>query len=238
MWYLLSAGQWNWLKLAGNHTPPMIVSLFQMSLVDTHDRLDRTFFARPARAVARDLLGKHLVRQLSDVTIKGMIVEVEAYCDADQPDLACHGDRANNGNPTDRTRVMFGPPGHAFVYFTYGMHWMFNFVTGKKGEANAVLLRAIEPLMGEQIIATNREGQPRQQWTNGPAKLAQALEIDKSMNGANLCAPDSVIWVEAGQWNDSDKILCGPRIGLGKTPEPWLSIPWRFWIAGNSFVSR
>lgn len=209
-----------------------------MSSLATHAILDRAFFARSARVVARDLLGKHLVRQISDVTVICMIVEVEAYCDAGQPDLACHGDRTNNGNPTDRTRVMFGPPGYAYVYFTYGMHWMFNFVTGKNGEANAVLLRAVEPIVGEHIIAGNREGQPRKHWTNGPAKLAQALAIDKSLNSANLCSPDSVIWVEDGQRIDSEVILCGPRIGLGKTPEPWLSMPWRYWIAGNAFVSR
>ncbi len=202
------------------------------------NRADIEFFARPARLVARELLGKMLVRRCKDDLFKGLIVESEAYCDGDQPDLACHGDRANDGQPTERTRVMFGRAGHAYVYFTYGMHWMFNIVTGAEGQANAVLIRALEPVYGLSTMTHNRKNLPISELTNGPAKLAQALEIDKSLNGANLCSDNSVIWVEDAVKPEKYSISKGPRIGLGKTPEPWFSIPWRFWIQKNSFVSR
>jgi DNA-3-methyladenine glycosylase len=199
-------------------------------------QLQPPFYARPARTVAAALLGKRLVRLLDGHRLAGIIVETEAYCDSDEPDLACHGDRANNGRPTPRTAVMFGPPGYAYVYFTYGLHWMFNVVTGEKGRANAVLVRALEPVEGEDTMAARRPGLPRSHWTNGPAKLAHALAIDKSLNGANLCQPGGVIWLEDAPDVDAG-IAMGPRIGLGQTPEPWLSAPWRFWLRDNPFVS-
>lgn len=200
--------------------------------------LQPAFYAGRARQVAVQLLGKRLVRSFNGQRLSGIIVETEAYCDANEPDLACHGDRANGGRPTPRTEVMFGPAGFAYVYFTYGMHWMFNVVAGDTGVASAVLIRALEPGEGEEIMAANRGGRERKDWTNGPAKLAQALAIDKSFNGANLCRLDSLIWIENAQEIDSAQIDCGRRIGLGNTPEPWLSIPRRFWIEGNRFVSR
>ncbi len=200
-------------------------------------RLQPNFFARPARTVAVDLLGKRLVRLLDGQRVSGIIVETEAYCDADEPDLACHGDRANNGRPTPRTAVMFGPPAHAYIYFTYGMHWMFNIVTGNEGEANAVLLRALQPEEGVEQMAALRQ-RPFSELTNGPAKLAQALAIDKSLNGINLCLSDSVIWLEDAPPLSPAHIATGPRIGMGKTPEPWYSIPWRYWWRGNEFVSH
>ena len=168
----------------------------------------------------------------------GKIVETEAYCDAEERDLACHGDKANQGQPTPRTAVMFGPAGYAYVYFTYGMHWMFNVVTGQPGQANAVLIRALEPVEGVEWMVENRNGRSQTQLTNGPAKLAQALAIDKSLNGANLCAAGGVIWLETAPAVPPAAIAAGPRIGLGKTPEPWLSIPWRYWLRGNPYVSK
>lgn len=206
-------------------------------MADT-SRLSRAFFARGACVVAPALLGKRLVRQHNGRFLSGIVVETEAYCDAAAPDLACHGDRANQGRPTERTAVMFGPPGHAYVYFTYGVHWMFNVVTGQEGEANAVLIRALEPVAGMDVMKGNRNGRSLSALTNGPAKLAQALAIDKSLNGANLCQPDGVIWFEDAPAVDSAYICTGPRIGLGQTPEPWLSIPWRYWLAGNPYVSK
>lgn len=200
-------------------------------------RLPRTFYARSAREVAADLLGKKLVRVLDGERLSGMIVETEAYCDADELDLACHGDRTNNGRPTARTRVMFGLAGHAYVYFTYGMHWMFNIVSGQEGEANAVLIRAIEPLEGIERMRLHRM-RPDRELSNGPGKLAQALAIGKNFNGIDLCDESNPIWLEDGMSLAADKISIGPRVGLGKTPEPWLSIPWRFWISGHSSVSR
>jgi DNA-3-methyladenine glycosylase len=199
-------------------------------------RVLRSFYARPARIVARDLLGKLLVRSLDGRRLSGVIVETEAYCDAEERDLACHGDRANNGLPTSRTAVMFGPPGIAYVYFTYGMHWMFNIVTGAEGQANAVLIRAVEPVEGIQEMRLLRR-RTDNELTNGPAKLTQALAIDKQINGLDLCQSDSEIWLEEHACPSAAKILNGPRIGLGKTPEPWYSMPWRYWLADSSFVS-
>ncbi len=201
-------------------------------------RLDYTFYARPAGTVAQALLGKRLVHLVNARRQSGLIVETEAYCDSAERDLACHGDKANQGQPTARTTVMFGPAGHAYVYFTYGMHWMFNVVTGEPGQANAVLIRALQPEEGVEMMKELRNGRPYAQLTNGPAKLAQALAIDKSRNGANLCSPNGVIWLEYAPDIAPEAIATGPRIGLGQTPEPWLSMPWRYWIQGNSFVSK
>lgn len=201
------------------------------------ERLTQSFFVRPARVVAVELLGKRLVRQVNGRSLSGVIVETEAYCDSAERDLACHGDKANGGQPTPRTAVMFGPAGFAYVYFTYGMHWMFNVVTGEDGQANAVLIRALEPVTGVETMVEHRNGRSYRELTNGPAKLAQALAIDKSLNGANLCTPDGVIWLENAPAVPPDTIASGPRIGLGQTPEPWLSMPWRYWLRDNPFVS-
>jgi DNA-3-methyladenine glycosylase len=200
-------------------------------------RLSRPFFGRPARQVARNLLGKRLVSIVEGRRVAGLIVETEAYCDTQERDMACHGDRVNNGYPTKRTAVMFGPPGYAYVYFTYGMHWMFNVVTGEPGQANAVLIRALEPTEGLDIMQELR-GLSKQEFTNGPAKLAQALAINQVHNGLDLCETGGSIWIEEGIEVQADEIRTGPRIGLGKTPEPWLSVPWRYWIDENPYVSR
>lgn len=201
-------------------------------------RLTADFYARSARTVAQALLGQTLVRQLNGRRLSGIIVETEAYCDGDTPDLACHGERVNNARPTPRTAVMFGPAGRAYVYFTYGIHWMFNVVTGQTGQPNAVLVRALEPVEGIDQMMARRGERPLTQLTNGPAKLAQALTIDHSLNGANLYAPDGVIWIEEASAVAPSQIAVGPRIGMGKTPEPWYSMPWRYWLAGNPFVSK
>lgn len=203
-----------------------------------NQRLDFSFFARPACQVAADLLGKSLVRLVNGRRLSGIIVETEAYCDTAERDLACHGDRANRGQPTPRTAVMFGAAGFAYVYFTYGMHWMFNIVTGQTDQANAVLIRALEPVAGIEQMVLNRNGRAPAQLTNGPAKLTQALAIDKSLNGSNLCAADGVIWLETAPAVPPQAVATGPRIGLGQVPEPWLSIPWRYWLRDNPFVSR
>lgn len=201
-------------------------------------RLEYEDYARPSCLVAQALLGKKLVRLLDGRVLSGLIVETEAYCDSAERDLACHGDKANGGKPTPRTQIMFGPAGFSYVYFTYGVHWMFNVVTGQPGQANAVLIRALQPLTGVDFMTEQRGGRPLTELTNGPAKLAQALAIDKNQNGLNLCGPKGVIWIEAAPDLSSDQINTGPRIGLGKTPEPWLSMPWRYWLKGNTFVSK
>ena len=201
-------------------------------------RLPATFYARSARTVAQALLGKKLVRQLNGRLLSGIIVETEAYCDGEERDLACHGERVNDAQPTPRTAVMFGPAGFAYVYFTYGIHWLFNVVTGQEGQPNAVLIRALQPVAGIEQMVAHRGERPLIQLTNGPAKLTQALAIDKSYNAANLCQPDGVIWIEDAPTVPQSQIAVGPRIGLGKTPEPWYSIPWRYWLADNPFVSK
>ena len=199
-------------------------------------RLERAFFARPAREVARDLLGRRLVSRTAGGRVAGSIVESEAYCDGEAPDLACHGDRANQGRPTPRTRVMFGEAGLAYVYFTYGMHWMFNIVTGSAGVANAVLIRALEPTEGLAIMRERRGGD-KAILTTGPARLAMALGIGPRHNGADLCAAKAEIWIEPGRPVLDPEVSTGARVGLGTTPEPGLSMPWRFWVSANRHVS-
>jgi DNA-3-methyladenine glycosylase len=180
--------------------------------------LSRSFYSRPTLTVARELLGARLVRILDGVRLAGIITEAEAY--VGEEDLGCH---AKSGK-TKRNAVMYGPPGHAYVYFTYGMHWMLNAVTEREGFPAAVLIRAMEPVEGADIISARRRGGD----TTGPAKLTQALVIDAALNGVNLCDLDSGLWIEAGtRFADSD-IITGPRVGLDTVPEPWKSVPWRF----------
>jgi len=180
--------------------------------------LPHEFYARPTLTVARALLGMRLVRLLEGVRLAGLIIETEAY--VGQADLGCH---ARSGQ-TRRNAVMFGPPGFAYVYFTYGMHWMLNAVTEPAGFPAAVLIRAIRPVQGLDIISARRQGRD----TLGPAKLTQALGIDRALNGADLCSPASGLWIEAGTPVADGLILTGPRIGLDTVPEPWKSMPWRF----------
>lgn len=180
--------------------------------------LPREFYNRYTLIVARELLGTRLVRILDGVRLVGLITEVEAYIG--EEDLGCH---AKSGK-TKRNAVMYGPPGHAYVYFTYGMHWMLNAVTEQTGFSAAVLIRAIDPVEGSNIISARRQGRD----TLGPAKLTQALGIDGALNGISLCDPDSGLWIEAGIPVADDDILTGPRVGLFTVPEPWKSLPWRF----------
>jgi len=190
-------------------------------------RLTRAFFNRPALTVAPDLLGKRLVRIDNGQRIAGIIIETEAY--SGEEDLGCHC-RAGR---TPRTQVMYGPPGHAYIYFTYGMHWMLNFVVDNENFPAAVLIRAIFPTEGLNFIATNRKGRPRDQWTDGPAKLCQALNISGELNGIDLCTNESVIFVEDYLHVPTKSLITGPRVGLNSVPEPWKSIPWRFRVSSE-----
>ncbi len=180
--------------------------------------LPREFYARPTLTVARELLGARLVRRLDGIRLSGLITETEAYIG--EEDLGCH---ARSGK-TRRNAVMYGPPGHAYVYFTYGMHWCLNVVTEAVGFPAAVLIRAILPLEGLEILEQRRRGRD----LNGPAKLTQALGVDGTLNGADLCTPASGLWIETGQAVPDADVRTTPRIGLNSTPEPWKSIPWRF----------
>jgi DNA-3-methyladenine glycosylase len=185
-------------------------------------RLPRPFYDRPALQVARDLLGTRLVRLEAGGRTAGIIVETEAYIG--EEDLGCHA----SAGLTPRTMVMYGPAGHAYVYFTYGMHWMINFVVEREGFPAAVLIRAIVPTEGLDRIAARRYGRPKAQWTDGPGKICQALAIDRQQNGADLCAGQGVLFVEFGETISDSSVTIGPRVGLNSVPEPWKSIPWRF----------
>ncbi len=185
-------------------------------------RLDRPFFSRPTLHVARELLGTRLVRLEEGERTAGIIVETEAYIG--EEDLGCHA----HAGLTPRTRVLYASPGRAYVYFTYGNYWMLNFVTEKEGFPAAVLIRGIVPTEGIERIATRRAGRPQKQWTDGPGKICIALSINRMQNDADLCAPEAVLFVEAGETIPDSCVTIGPRVGLNSVPEPWKSIPWRF----------
>jgi DNA-3-methyladenine glycosylase len=195
--------------------------------------LTRSFYTKPTRQLARDLLGCTLVRRLNSQRLAGIIVEAEAYIGED--DLACH---ARVGR-TPRTAVMYGKPGLAYVYFTYGMHWMLNVVSEVEEFPAAVLIRALEPIKGiDQMMQYRARRCALMDLCSGPAKLTQALRIDRALNGVDLCNRRGDLWIEAGDPLPARSIRRGPRVGLGDTPEPWLSKPWRFWVKGNPFVSK
>jgi DNA-3-methyladenine glycosylase len=182
--------------------------------------------AGDAVEVAPRLLGCLLVRELEDGTrISGRIVETEAY---HQSDAASHSYKGK----TPRTEIMFGPPGFVYVYFTYGMHYCVNVVTGPEGEGSAVLIRAIEPVEGIERMRANRGGLETIQLTNGPAKLCQALQIDKQLNGHDLHTLPLQLRVQPPI--DASEIVTTTRIGITKDAHR----PWRFYVAGNPFVSK
>lgn len=182
--------------------------------------LPREFYNRPTLTVARELIGARLVRILDGVSLVGLITESEAY--VGEKDQACHA-RAGR---TPRTLPMYGTPGHAYVYFTYGNHWMLNAVTEREGFPAAVLIRAIQPIEGVQVMSARREGRD----TYGPGKLCQAMGITKSENECDLTNKDSGLWIEEGISVPDENVIIGPRVGLNTVPEPWLSKPWRFLV--------
>jgi len=191
------------------------------------------FYNRPATVVARELLGARLVRILPDGSrLSGRVVETEAYTGLD--DMASHGRHKR----TPRNLPMWKAPGIAYIYLSRGIHWMLNVVAEPADQPAAVLVRAIEPLEGLDIIARNRAPAERLLWTSGPARLTSALSITGALNEADITATVSGLWIEADQAIPDALIRTGPRIGLGKTPEPWLSIPWRWWVGGNPYVSN
>ncbi len=166
-------------------------------------RLNSSFFQRNVLEVAPGLIGKTLVRQFDDKTIfRYKITETEAY--SGDGDLACHASKGK----TQRTEVMFREGGLVYVYFIYGMYWMLNFVTGKKEEASAVLIRGLEGI-------------------SGPGRVGKVLQLDKSFYGENLETSER-IWIEED--NISPGIIATPRIGINYAGEPWISKPWRFLI--------
>jgi DNA-3-methyladenine glycosylase len=178
-----------------------------------------------AAAAARRLLGCILERELDGEVVRCRIVETEAY---DQTDAASHSYKGR----TPRTDVMFGPAGYLYVYFTYGMHYCCNIVVGHAGEGAAVLIRAVEPLGGEEVLQRRRGGKAGVELTNGPAKTCQALGIDRAMNGHDLREAPLRLVMEPTL--DEAEIVVTPRIGIKQA----VDIEWRFYIKGNPYVSR
>ena len=203
--------------------------------------ISRDFFARHAVEVAPDLLGCVLEHQTAEGLVAVELTEVEAY--EGQSDPASHAYRGK----TRRNAVMFGPPGHAYVYFTYGMHYCVNMVClGEEGSASAVLLRAGAVIAGEDLARARRtrfkpDNSPADRirlasrdLARGPARLCQALAIDRSLDGADVCTADSPLRVRAGgNPARSAKIMTGPRVGVSSAAE----VPWRFWYGGEPTVS-
>jgi DNA-3-methyladenine glycosylase len=179
--------------------------------------LEPAFFDRDTLEVAEDLLGKVLVRGVDGQALWGRVVEVEAYCGPD--DRAAHSWRGL----TPRTRVMYGPPGHAYVYFIYGMHHCLNFVTRPEGRPEAILVRALEPGPGVGRCS-------------GPGLLCRAMYIDRSLNGAPLVAPDLYV-VDDGFRPGPGAVVRTPRIGVEYAGE-WAALPWRFCLAGAHLSRR
>lgn len=184
--------------------------------------LDRKFYGRDTLQVARDLLGKKLVRRIGRVIVTGMIMETEAYCGSE--DSACHAHRGK----TARNEVMFGKPGNAYVYFTYGMHYMLNLVTEDENCPCAVLIRAILPLEGIEEMEARRK-RKGVELTNGPAKLCQALSIDKSLNGWDVTCGTG-LWVEDYRKFPAKAIIATPRIGIDYAHTKDRNALWRFLV--------
>jgi len=197
--------------------------------------LKRAFFDRDPRQVSRELLGKLIVRRQGRKLIAGRIVEVEAYLGAD--DAAAHAAAGR----TQRNDVIFGPPGRAYVYFIYGMHYCLNISCLKEGEAGCVLIRALEPVEGVEQMARAREldelnlGSARElrKLTSGPARLCEALDITRPRdNGKDMLSPGSDLQVRDDGWTP-EEIAITPRIGISKSAD----MPLRYVVAGNVFVS-
>lgn len=194
--------------------------------------LDREFFSRPPQRVARALLGKVLVRSTKAELLTGRIVETEAYLGED--DAAAHAAAGN----TARTAVLFGPPGHAYVYFIYGNHYCLNVTCEREGKAGSVLIRALEPLQGIEQMARNRGitlggAAELRKLTSGPGRLAQAFGITRARdNGCNLTSGKSSLWMAKDE-APAGRVCVTPRIGITKAAEQ----PLRFFLEGNRFVS-
>ena len=195
-------------------------------------RLSREFYARSTLTVARELIGKRLVRHVDAgrrTPLAGRIVETEAYLGAD--DRASHAARRTSV----RARIMYGTPGHAYIYQIYGMYYCLNAVTEVDGTAGAVLVRALEPVSGVEQMAVNRgRPMPVERLARGPGCLCQALALDTALNGLDLCG--DALWIEDD--GEGDPVVDeGPRVGVDYAQEDALK-PWRFWEAGNRCVSR
>lgn len=186
------------------------------------------FLQGVAQEVAPRLLGCELVRTINGHTLRGRIVETEAY---DQTDAASHSYRGQ----TPRTEIMFGPAGRLYVYFTYGMHYCCNVVVGDEGRGAAVLIRALEPLEGQIPMSESRQ-KPQSSilLTNGPGKLCQAMQISRRLNGSNLMEEESEVRLVTHDSLRDEEIIRTTRVGITQA----MDVPWRFYIKGNPYISR
>ena len=194
-------------------------------------RLTREFYARDTLTVARELLGKRLVRLYEGVRLAGHITEVEAYIGED--DRASHA----SPGPTARNAPMYGPPGYTYVYLIYGVNHCLNVVTEREGFPAAILIRAIEPLEGLAIIQQRRGPQhPPTDLTCGPGRLCAALDIDRRLNACDLCAPDALLWLEDAAPLPEAQVARSPRIGV-RGDQVALDARWRFYIRDSAWLS-
>jgi DNA-3-methyladenine glycosylase len=195
--------------------------------------LPRRFYLQPTLDVARDLLGKLLVRETAEGRVSGYIVETEAYLQGD-PASHATGRRGSGWRTrmTSRNRTMFGPAGHAYVYFIYGNHYCLNLVTQREGIAEAVLIRAVEPAEGIELMRRRRGVSDDRDLTNGPGKLAQAFAIDVTDDGADLT--QGGLRIEHGRDVAASAIEVRPRVGLRAACDK----QWRFVVAGSPWVSQ
>jgi DNA-3-methyladenine glycosylase len=195
-------------------------------------KLSREFYTRGnVLTVARDLLGKLLVvPAVGGERVSGMIEEVEAYRGPE--DRASH---AYGGRRTRRTETMYQQGGVAYVYFVYGMYYQFNVVSNVVDTPHAILVRALEPVEGIEMMRERRRLHPDNNLTNGPGKLCIALDIDRELDGADLLGDR--VWLEEFQTISPRRVAKGPRIGIDYAAE-WIDKPWRFWIRDNSYISR
>ena len=187
--------------------------------------LPSSFFNRQTAKVARDLLGRDLIRHVGKHRLKARIVETEAYLEKGDPAAHC------SRGPTPRAKVMFGEPGTIYVYYIYGNYFMLNIVTEKPGVAGAVLIRAVEPVEGEKEMSRRRKGKKLRDLTNGPAKLVLAMGIDGSLNGKMLRLPHLAI--ANGEPVADKDVVTTTRIGINVAKD----LPLRFYVKGNPFVS-
>jgi DNA-3-methyladenine glycosylase len=199
----------------------------RMAPTRTRRGLPHAFYDRPTLEVARALLGKTLWRRTVEGTVAGIIVETEAYVSA--VDAASHGYRG----VTPRTAIMHGPPGYAYIYFTYGMHSCLNCVTEAAGTSAAVLLRAVQPVKGIALMRARRPaGTADRDLARGPARLCQAFALKRAEDGTDLTG--DTLWIsETRGWPADTLIATSPRIGITRAVE----LPWRFFVAGNLWVS-
>jgi len=195
-------------------------------------KLPREFYTRSdVLEVARDLLGKKLVVPgRNGSRVAGIIVETEAYRGPE--DRASH---AYNGRRTNRTETMYGIGGTAYVYFVYGMYNQFNVVTNVEGVPHAILIRAVEPSEGLDVMRRRRGGRSEYELTSGPGRLCLALGIDRQIDKADLLGER--VWIEEGISISPRQIARGPRVGIDYA-ESWVTKPWRFWVRDNPFVSK